>query len=281
VSAKPFRFISWTDVYATSGDGLSILAAVSKQAAPHAPAFTIYTGDLEKDGFSTTEMDAWKAAVGGNVSNGMFDIVFPARGNYDEKDAAGWQAYFDTAATAAKVGATNFSALDEDLNYSFDYENAHFVVMDVPGDNTLMTSAQLAWLDADLTAAEKRGLMHAFLFWHGPIYSVGPQCCPLNEGITDVINKHPIVSATFHGHEHLFAYVHVDATRIATTTRAFEQFVGGATGAELFSCNPARSEWCMADHGYSVVDVEGGSFAVIWYRLGDPSPQAWFQFTKP
>ena len=239
--AKPlspsFTFLSWGDTKSNT----DTLAELSRQAKLLKPLFTLYTGDLEPSGFSSSQMNTWKNAMNGNASNGMFDITLPIRGNHDAENTAGWQSYFDMSKTASRVGATNYSALAEDLTYSFDYGNSVFVGIDVLGAANLINANQIAYLDKVLTAAEGRGLTHAFLFFHGPEYGVSgtancsTRTCSTPDSVANlikVLNKHPIVSAIFHGHEHVQAFVHLDRSRIPEITHAYEEFITGSAGAD-------------------------------------------------
>jgi hypothetical protein len=280
-----FRFVSWADTKSALDD----LAALSNQALPLTPVLTIYEGDLESDGFTLSGMNAWKDAMNGYANNGMFDKSFPVRGNHDSNDAPGWQSYYDMATTAQNIGAVNYSALNEDLTYSFDYGSAHFIGVDVLGSASNLSSEQVNWIDADLSAAEARGLTHAFIYFHGPIYCVDGHCscttriCSISSIVMDlinVINQHPIVTATFHGHEHTYAYVHLDETRIPGITHPFEQFITGDAGAGPSDCIPGRTDYCMPSHGFVTVDISGNDFSVDFYQLGTTSPVQSMTFTK-
>jgi hypothetical protein len=275
----PFRFISWADTQT----GVSTLSALSVQAAGLQPAFTLFAGDLEESGFTQAGMDAWKAAMNGGANNGLFERTLPVRGNHDviTGDTAGWQAYFKTGSIVARVGGTHYSALTESLTYSFDYANSHFIGVDVPGRALHITTAEIAWVDRDLKAAEGRGLRHAFIYFHVPIYQVSDDRCTSRTCPTDanlasfikVLNKHPIVSATFHGHIHKYAYVHVDHTRIPEITHPFEEFVTGNTGARPSSCpSPNRFDYCMASYGFVAVEVSESDWTVKFYRQGSNTP---------
>jgi parallel beta-helix repeat protein len=304
-----FRFVSWADTK-SSTDALSELSDQAVQLDP-VPKFTIYEGDLEDNGFTTSGMNAWKEAMDGQLTgdtapNGMFDIVFPVRGNHDDANTAGWQDYFDFQATADSVGATNYTNMPgpggpedltyQDLTYSFDYENAHFIGVDVAGSAGGITSAQINWIDADLSAAEDRGLTHAFIYFHGPIYCVDGHCscsqrtCSIDadvESLIEVFNDHPIVSATFHGHEHTYAYTYLDDTRIPVdgafegVTHPFHQFITGSAGAGPTSCNPAlRCDYNMPEEGFVTVDVDGPSVTVNFYQRGIVDPVNTISYTK-
>jgi hypothetical protein len=176
-----FSFISWAD---TKG-ARSILSELSDQiiALNLNPAFTIYPGDLEDDGFTTSGTSLWRDAIDGKItgsdaSNNIFDITFPVRGNHDSRDTSGWQSYFDLASHISRIGALNYNFMEgkEDLIYSFDYGNSHFVGLDVLGDVNKLTSDQITWLDKDLGYAENRGFTHAFIYFHGPIYCLDGHC---------------------------------------------------------------------------------------------------------
>jgi hypothetical protein len=278
-----FRFVSWAD----TKTGTAVLQGLSTQVRALGPAFTLYAGDLEASGFTTAGMNAWKAAVNGGTGNGVFDITFAVRGNHDSSNVAGWTAFFDMQARAAGVGATRYTALDPNLSYSFDYQNSHFAGLDVPGDfPAAVSQRQLAWLDADLASAESRGLKHAFLFWHGPIYSVTAEHAvdsssgPIQDLIA-VTNRHPIVTAMFVGHEHLMAQVHIAAPRVPNVTHAYEQFTLGTAGAEFYDALPGRGDSVVTQKsGFATVDVAGSDVTVTWYVLGSATPQQVFQIRK-
>jgi hypothetical protein len=280
-AAASFRFVSWADA---KSSGWATQQKLSPAIKAKNPALVVYPGDLCDSGPSASCLDQWKASYnGGSAKNGLFDITFASRGNHDGQNAGAWQSYFNFAAVAAKVGATQYSEQSADLTYSFDYKNSHFVALDAPGGAaSSIDTALAAWLDKDLTAAEGRGLTHAFLFFHGPPYYVdGHSDSGLKPAFITVFNKHPIISAVFNGHEHVQGYVHVDSKRISAVTHAFEEFVTGGAGAGLYSCASGRSDWCKAAYGYSVVDVNGKSFTVSNYVDTNANPDKTWTFTKP
>ncbi len=274
-STGNFRFIAWAD----TKKGISTLTDESILANVLNPAFTVYPGDLidcdsstNPDCF-TSGFSAWKNALNGGGTNNLFDRSFFTRGNHDANSDLPWQANFDFAVTAGRIGATNYSAQTANMTYSFDYRNSHFVGLDVPGgDVSTITSAQITWLDNDLTAAEGRGLTHAFLFWHGPIYYVDGHPSTAPTELITALNKHLIVSAAFFGHEHLVTYTHIDNSRIPSITHPFEEFVSGAAGAELYNASAGRYDYWLNDgsgtsyDGFVVVDVSGNNFAVTVYN---------------
>ncbi len=278
--AYAFKFLAWGD----TKSGLTALKDESNLAKPLNSLFTLYSGDLTDSSSQVSTLDTWKTNINGGTNNGMFDITFAVRGNHDSNTTV-WPAYFDFRSMATRVGVSNYTELNTDVTYSFDYGNSHFVGIDILGDVSKMSAAQIAWLDSDLTAAENRGLTHAFLFWHGPVYSLDGHCCTIaGSALIQVINKHPIISATFHGHEHVVAYAHMNSSRLPGLTHEFEQFVSGDAGAGVDTCSSGRYDYCMSNelrkHGFVTVDVSGSGFTVNTYALGSSSPVKTMTFTK-
>jgi hypothetical protein len=297
-AASSFRFVAWADTKTNTED----LSRLSDQVTSLGPAFTIFPGDLEDDGFTASGMANWKKAINGQLtgesaSNGMFDITLAVRGNHDDRNTSDWQAYFNFGQTVTQIGGSNHSFMpgQEDLTYSFDYQNAHFIAVDVPGSMSQINTAQIEWINNDLSAAAGRGLTHAFIYFHGPIYCSGGHCscservCSLDsdaEALITVLNKHPIVSATFHGHEHTYAHTYLDTSRIPAdgsfegVTHPFHQFITGAAGAGPYDCDPNRCDFNMAELGFTTVDVSGNNVTVSFYQDEKTVPVHIVSFTK-
>ncbi len=294
-----FRFIAWGD----TKSGTKVLSALSDQAVGFKPRFTLYTGDSVQfwmDG----NMDKWRQAIDGKLtgatnSNGIFDITFPVRGNHEAYlSKTGFQKWMaknhPIAQVAKRIGASHFTSMPDHENrvYSFDYGNAHFVGLDVLGGVSSLPKEQIAWLDKDLTAAEARHVQHSFLFFHGPIFCVDGHCscksytdiCTSSssaKALIAVINKHTSVSATFHGHEHVYAYTYLNVKRDPLFTHPFHQFVTGSAGANIASCSKKnRFEYCMANYGFAVVDVSGPTVSVKIYKKDSTTIQKTITYTK-
>jgi hypothetical protein len=275
-----FRFAAWADC---RSDGLSQQQKLSPLVKAKNPVLVIFPGDVCSSGPDASCLDTWKASYNGGTINGLYDITFASRGNHDSSGASAWQAYFNFAKVAAAVGATNYTEHTKNLTYSFDYGNSHFVALDNPGGGASTLSTTVAtWLDGDLKAAEGRGLTHAFIFSHGPEYYMdGHSDSGFPSAFITVFNKHPIISATFHGHEHLQGYAHISSTRISAMTHAYESFITGGAGAGLYSCSSGRSDWCQSAYGYSIIDVNGKSFTVSMYLGTAATAAKTWTFTKP
>ena len=262
------------------------LPATANQASALIPDFGIFVGDLENDGVTTSKMNTETSALGSLYPKFLF-----VRGNHDDhvSDSAGlWENYFVKANRALPAGVTNLTALNSSslyLNYSFDYGNSRFIGLDVPGDADLLTASELTFLDKRLTDAESIGLIHAFIFFHGPPYCTESTHCSCKtksdasctpSAFITVVNKHPIVAATFDGHEHLLAWTHMDSSRVASLTHPYEQFLTSPSGSGTYNqyLYSSRVDYANLQNAmaFGSVTVSGASFTVNFYRVGTTAP---------
>jgi hypothetical protein len=106
------------------------------------------------------------------------------------------------------------------------------------------------------------------------------------QDLIEVLNRHFIVSATFHGHAHTYAHTYVDETRIPPdgwfegVTHPFHQFVTGTAGAGTNRCKANRCDYEMSEPGFAAVTVDGPDLAVSFYQEGSVDPVDTFRFTK-
>ena len=279
-TARPtvFTFGSMGDAQAQA----TYFSTTASQLAALNPAIVLYNGDLEDTGFVTTEMNPMVNVL---KSSNLFNRTFLVRGNADDhvaNSAALWENYFETSPNiptrpAYVVNKAALNSSSDNLNYSFDYGNSIFIGLDVPGDIDYLEQNELDFLNARLTYAEGAGLTHAFIFFHGPEYPVESNhslcstrtdatCTP--PALMTIINSHPIVSATFHGHEHVLSWTHMDSTRVAGLTRSYEQFVTSPSGGSSYHeyLYPERVDYAYTDmensNGFATISVNGLSFTV-------------------
>jgi hypothetical protein len=261
------------------------------QIATLSPDLVIFNGDLEYDGVRSTELKTMVTAI---KNAGLFNQTFLVRGNHDNHitgSAGLWESYLETAPNIKVLpeGVTDYVSLNsssDTLNYSFIYGNAIFIGLDVPGDvGDNMSSAELTFLDTRLTYGESRGLDHAFIYFHGPIYCVSNAHCACTtktdasctpSTLVSVLNKHPIVSATIHGHEHILGWVHMSSARVAGFTSSFEQFLtspaGGIINGNIYAARVDTYMNIGESQGFASILVDGASFTVNFYKVGTSAP---------
>ena len=263
------------------------------------PNLIILNGDYGNDGVVTSEMNGMTTVLN---NAGVFNKTFVVRGNHDDHIAGSstlWQTYFTNIFTATRplpAGVSNYVALNSSstyLTYSFDYGNSRLIGVDVPGDSDLITSAEYTFLDNRLANAESLGLKHAFIYFHGPEYCVEDTHCTCTAkndasctptAFITLVNKHPIVSATFHGHEHVLGHVHMDNTRVSTLTHPYEEFFTSSAGMPYgFTMFPNRIDDNYSSSSlmsFGLITVNGSSFTVSFYHVGSSSPVWSKTFTK-
>jgi hypothetical protein len=294
VIPNSFLFASLGD----SHDEVANFTTTINQLVGLHPSFIIHNGDLENDGVLTSQMDDM---VGVLTAANVFNNIFLVRGNHDDKvsgSASLWETYLTGKGKTLPNGVSNYVSLDSNstfLNYSFDYGNSRFIGLDVPGDADLLTSAELNFLDDRLTDAENKGLTHAFIYYHGPEYcveSIHCTCTAKGDGsctppaFVNIVNKHPIVSATFHGHEHILGWVHMDSSRVPGLTNSYEEFLTSPSGGWTYNdyMYSDRIDYYYPDmdtaQGFATISVSGLSFTINFYRVGITAPVWTKTFTK-
>ncbi len=218
-----FSFFSWSDSYGSSGDGgvMTVMQdAVNVGAHPGrvAPRFWIATGDIPFMADGNQRLDEINDAISNSasgqlypfqcsVSNGKFPY-FVAIGNHDV-DGYGtmtptaqysyWKNVVGPKLPTTLVGIKNFrygptraDGADANTTYSFDYKNAHFVIVNqYHGDSTYPTddpkgcirADMMTWIDQDLAQTTKP---IRFVFGHEPAWSYcsnvggyGGEYCPV------------------------------------------------------------------------------------------------------
>jgi hypothetical protein len=283
---ETFSFVSMGDA---QGAAANFTTTLNQVASLH-PDFVIFNGDLENDGAAIAELNPMATAL---INAGLYGQTFLVRGNHDNHQAGSaslWEGFFASANRPLPAGVSNYVAIDSNstyLTYSFDYGNSRFIGLDVPGQAELLTSAQYDFIDQRLTEAESLGLLHAFIYFHGPEYCVESNhctCIAKNDGscteadFIALINKHPIVSATFHGHEHILGWVHMDGARISNLAYSYEEFFTSPSGGETSNdfLYPARMDYTYMEMGFSqgftAVTVNGYSFTFSIYKNGTTAP---------
>ncbi len=304
-ASNAFTFVSLGDSHGNgaAGDQTKNFTTTINQVASLQPDFIIHNGDFEDDGVASSQLDPMVTIL---KNAGLFNQTFIVRGNHDDHvsgSAGQWESYFSSApyVKILPAGVKNYAAIDSSstyLTYSFDYGNARFIGVDVPQDVNSITSAQYTFIDQRLTEAESLGFVHAFIFFHIPEYCVESthcSCTAKNDGsctpmsFIDLINKHPIVSATFHGHEHILAWVHMDNARISGLTHPYEEFFTSPSGGYYYTYNPgtlypARVDYAYTNmgssQGFAAILVNCTSFTIGMYKDGTAAPVWSKTFTK-
>jgi hypothetical protein len=296
INPEMFSFVSLGD---RQIEAANFTTKVSQVATLH-PNLVIFNGDLEVKRSGNTEINPEIISIS---NAGLFNQTFFVRGNHDNGSSGSsalWESTFPTSSTgkALPSGVTDYVSLNsspENLSLSFIFGNSMFISLDVPGDADLLTSDQLSFLDSRLTYGESNGLIHAFIFFHGHLYCVESTNCdcksPVDASCTpsalvEVLNKHPIVSASFNDHEYILGWTHMDKNKVEVLTTNQDVLITPPSDGSTYNAylSPARMDYTYMDvgssQGFAAITVNGPSFSVHFYKIGTSAPVWTKTFTK-
>lgn len=154
-----FSFISLTDTQSYTDGDAQVSANTLQKALATVPdaAFVVHGGDVVDDGSNES---MWKSLLNFSAAGLMNTTIAPAAGNHESK-GNDFVNHFNLELNGPTTGGTY---------YSFDYSNAHFVVLNTNEDPTQnLSQTQLDWLKADVTKARENGADWVILNLHkGP-----------------------------------------------------------------------------------------------------------------
>ena len=210
--------------------------------------------------------NAWRANMGDLIlDQSRLTTLFP-----DWAPAASNFAQY-TVNAASPAPDPQITTDQSGLSYSFDFRNAHFVVINT--DATGWDShAPVKWLANDLAAAQLRGAKHIFVFGHKPAYTYDysvnvPGSAPITgaglDGVDDtatcgtascvrdqfwaLIEQYR--ATYFCGHEHTY---NAQRPTLAAGGRSWQILVGG--GGSAF--DPPVTDTLPSDRYYSWATVQ-------------------------
>ena len=191
-----FSFVTIADIQAGNLENFMKGAKVAQAAFDTTPGaeFIVNMGDFTDD--STNE--EWD-----NYDTAMKDVnlgttIVPVAGNHDGLGVEYWFNNMFNLDTSESV------QVKDGVNYSFDYGNAHFAVLNT-NDILSISIAQLNWLENDMNSTDKDWKI---VFLHKSPYSLGkdakwPDALYLQESLTKVLDECN-VDLVMGGHDHQY-----------------------------------------------------------------------------
>jgi len=266
LAQTPFSFAVIGDT--KSFDKYGTLAQTVKSIGDKNVNLVMTVGDLIQDcgefNQCKNSYNAWKSVMQPVLSK-TYEVV----GNHDRHGGAAsdraWQESFNLPTN----GPDGFS----ELAYSFDYGNAHFVVLDTekPEKHSLGPN-QLAWLKKDLDINKQTNI---FVFFHEPAFPVGSKigsALDVNKSDRDalwnILDSHR-VTAVFSGHEHIFSLRTIGKTVFPEAKNNIRQFVVGNTAAPE-ETGPASglADYSFGGRHFALVKVDQDKTTVELYETG-------------
>ncbi len=251
-------------------------------------AFVLNTGDMVSDGLTEADWDEFFQIETPFISR---TPLYPAVGNHEEEDGEVpiYERLFHTPAEA--------SGSYHETYYSFNYANAHFLVIDdfvevhpwyeclLQGklyDNCL-TKDQLAWIELDLAKAAKNPTIdHVFVAAHEGPYSskAGRTGSAAMRDLLPLFAKSK-VKLILSGHDHYFEH--------GISGNGIHYVISGGGGAPLYETAPSfLNQLSPHDilisksiHNYQVITVEGPLIKVTTHNVDDLSVIEEFEIGEP
>lgn len=231
-----FRFVVLGD--RTGNADEAIYEQVWRDVASERPALVLNVGDTIQGGNDATAQAEWDAL------RTVWSLPqFFSPGNHDIWSEASRRTY---------ERATKHPSF-----YGFDYQGAHFTVLDNSGSLNL-NDEQMKFLETDLQ--RNRGKSPKFISFHQPFWLL-PLKFQSGEFPFHQLAKKYGVAAVFSGHGHQFVRLERDG---------IVYLEAGSSGAKLKGQGFSQG-WFF---GHTVVDCNGASVKIVIHETGPPFGQS-------
>ncbi len=241
------------------------------EANPNASFFAV-VGDAVEVGQSNAHWNNWFAACKGVIDSISY---MPVKGNHEHNELN--KNKVDPTLYKGQFKVPHSGPYNNNLAYSYDYGNVHFVVLDselreIQKINPNLLNDEKAWLEKDLKQTKKDW---KFVFWHKAPYST--KGLRTNEGIkaafTPIMDKYH-VDVVFNGHDHAYSrtYPINNDSIVSSPALGTVYIITGRSGAKPLNDNVAKvwdaNFFDPQDMpNYIVVDVNGSRVEIKNYKM--------------
>ncbi len=206
-STGPFRL--WVVGDSGTGDAnqVAVRDAMLSDTAARAPDLFLHMGDIAYNSGTTAEFDAHFFAIYAEILR--HTPVWPTLGNHEamsSSSATETGPYYE-AYSLPTDGAAGGVASGTEAYYSFDYGNAHFIVLNSQDVSRAPGSAMFTWLESDLSATDQEWQI---AYFHHPPYTHGShnsdveiQHVQMREVALPILEAHG-VDVVLGGHSHIY-----------------------------------------------------------------------------
>src|SRR3954451_24219887 len=201
-----FTFIDLTDTQAKTEDEAILLAETISKAMETVPnaEFIVHNGDLVDDG---VEEEQWDWLFGHSQESLLNTTFAPSAGNHEDEDYAFIEHF--------NLDAPENSETETGAYYSYDYSNAHFVVLNSNEDSEKyanFSEEQVEWLKEDVKEAKANGAKWVIVNIHK-----GPYTTSNHATDDDIMDPNGVrnqiaplmaeldIDFVLQGHDHIYA----------------------------------------------------------------------------
>ncbi|MBX4150435.1 S-layer homology domain-containing protein [Paenibacillus lautus] len=201
-----FTFIDLTDTQAKEEDEAMLSAATLSKALATIPdaKFVVHNGDVVENGTSEQE---WNWLLGHSQSSLLNTTIAPSAGNHENKNYAFYEHF--------NVKQPGNAATITGAYYSYDYSNAHFIVLNSNENSSEyanFSAEQVAWMKQDVEQAKAAGADWIIVNIHKGPYTTSNHATDSDIiGANGVRNKiAPLmnelgIDMVLQGHDHIYA----------------------------------------------------------------------------
>lgn len=279
-SVPEFKFLVFGDSQSSNYNVWRSTLHQAYQANPDA-VFLTNVGDLVDIGQDYAQWKAWLDAAQGVVDT---IPVMPVTGNHEAYTPERRFSMPVLFTALLKLPANGPEGLTGQV-YSFDYGDAHFVILDSQENEEKlfapnMLEQQRVWLEKDLAATEKRWKI---VFMHRPPYN--NKTVEANNNIrlafVPIIDKYH-VDVVFTGHDHVYArtYPLQGGMVVDNPAKGTVYVATGRSGTKTYSTSSAR-DWNevffnpLDQPNYLIVEVKRDSMTVRALKQNGVLIDAW------
>ncbi|MCM3340968.1 phosphodiester glycosidase family protein [Paenibacillus sp. MER TA 81-3] len=253
------KFLFFGDSQASNEDGFNLWSDIAHKAVSDHPDldFILQAGDMVEDGFKEKEWSMWfKAAQDIFLQTTLVSVV----GNHEvtgTRKNDDFLAHFNNP----QNGLDSLKG----SNYSFDYHNAHIVVLNSEYD----FEEQKEWLRRDLAATDKTWKI--VTFHRGP-YGSQYDSEHIRKAWTSTFDEFN-VDLAMNGHDHVYVRTYpLRGGKPVGEGEGTTYVVGGSSGPKFYPVTPR--EWQLKVDGeqtqiYGAIEIVGGELKFTVKTIGD------------
>lgn len=202
----PFTFIDLTDTQAKEEDEAILSGQTLAKALATIPdaKFVVHNGDVVENGNAEEE---WNWLLGHSQNSLLHTTIVPAAGNHEPSGSSFFEHF--------NVRQAENSATVSGAYYSYDYSNAHFIVLNTNENSSEyanMSLHQVEWLKQDVANARAAGAEWIILNMHKGPYTTASHATDTDiMGPTGLRTKiAPLIAElkidlVLQGHDHIYA----------------------------------------------------------------------------
>ncbi|WP_106768672.1 phosphodiester glycosidase family protein [Paenibacillus faecalis] len=252
------KFLFFADSQASSEADFKLWGNIVNKAVQEHPdaQFIVQAGDMVEKGFNEKEWNLWFKEAQDVFLNTTW---VGAIGNHEAMGSRGnddFLAHFNQPGNGVpSLKGTNFS---------FDYKDAHFIVL----NSEYQYEEQQRWLEQDLANTTKKWKIA--VFHRGPYGSIY-DTEEIRELWAPVLEKHQ-VDLVLNGHDHIYVRTHpMKNKEISTDGNGTTYVIAGSTGPKFYSLT--ERDWQKVTDEektqmYASVEISGNELTMITKTMG-------------